>query len=161
MNKQAKKYEGMRKEGDEMSMLRWTDGPLSIFGDLERLQDEVFGRSGLGLPRGREYPPVNAWLSDDNLIIDAELPGVDAKQVQIALEDGTLKLSGSRAAEELKAGETYHRQERPHGKFARTFRLPFNAEGDKVSASYKNGILRITVPRAESDKPRKIAISAA
>lgn len=116
------------------------------------------GTEGFGYSR---YPLVNLWHSDDEVVVDAELPGVDPQKVEVTVTDNELTLSGERPAAETKPSEIYHRRERPYGKFSRTIVLPFSAESGKVGASYRNGILRIVVPRAEADKPRKIAIEAA
>lgn len=107
------------------------------------------------------YPPVNIWHSENELVIDAELPGVDPEKVDISLEDQQLTIRGTRPADEMKSGEAYLRRERQDGAFVRTVTLPYRGEPDRVKATYRNGILRITVPRAEADKPRKIAIQAA
>ena len=108
-----------------------------------------------------KYPPVNVWYSDDQIVVDAELPGVDPAQVAVTLQDDELTLSGTRPAAPAEEGQTFHRQERPYGRFARVLTLPFRGEPARVTATYRNGILRITVPRAETDKPRKIEVKAA
>ncbi len=107
------------------------------------------------------YPPVNIWHSDDEIVVDAELPGVDPQKIEVKLNDDELSLSGERVEAGMKPNETFHRRERPYGKFMRKLTLPYRGQPDKVTASYRNGILRIVVPRAEADKPRRIAIEAA
>jgi HSP20 family protein len=126
---------------------------------MERLHREINRLfSGIGRPIREEYPPVNAWISDKDVIITAELPGVDPGKVDISVVGDTLTISGSREAEHLKEGETYHRQERGSGRFSRTIQLPYRVEGSAVEARYEKGILTITMPRAEADRPRKIAV---
>jgi HSP20 family protein len=104
---------------------------------------------------------MNVWSSADGIAIDAEMPGVDPKDVDISVVGNELTLRGTVNAQEPRKGETYHRRERPVGQFARTLQLPFRADAAAVKAAYKNGVLRLTVPRREEEKPRKIAIEAA
>jgi HSP20 family protein len=127
--------------------------------ELQRMQGEmnrVF--SGIGQSLNREAPPLNAWVGESDAIVAAELPGVDPGNVDISVVGDTLTISGSRDAAPLKEGESYHRQERDYGRFSRTIQLPFHVEATKVEAKYARGILTITMPRAEADKPRKIAV---
>ena len=105
-------------------------------------------------------PPVNVWQADEAVVVDVELPGADPKTVDITLKDQVLTLRGQRSTEEFREGETVHRRERATGEFMRRLSLPYRGDLNKVTAVYSNGILRITVPRAEADKPRKIAIQA-
>ena len=114
--------------------------------------------SGMGQSLNPEVPPVNAWVGEADVIVAAELPGVDPGKVDISVVGDTLTISGSREAESAERGESYHRQERDFGRFSRTIQLPFHVEAGKVEAKYARGILRITLPRAEADKPRKIAV---
>lgn len=130
--------------------------PLREIQRLQREMNQIF--SGLDQPLGQEVPPVNAWVGEGDVIVTAELPGMDTGNTDISVVGDTLTISGSRKAEPLKEGESYHRQERSHGQFKRTLQLPFRVEADKVEAKYEKGILRLTLPRAEADKPRKISV---
>jgi HSP20 family protein len=78
--------------------------------------------------------------------------------VDVSVVGDTLTISGAREAAALKGGESYHRQERSHGRFTRSLQLPFHVEAGKVEAKYDKGILRVTLPRAEADKPKKVAV---
>ncbi|MHB8770687.1 MAG: Hsp20/alpha crystallin family protein [Syntrophales bacterium] len=132
---------------------------MDPLGELRRMQGElnrVF--SGTGRSLNQEAPAVNAWVGEADVIVAAELPGVDPVKVEISVVGDTLTISGTREAEGLKAGESYHRQERDFGRFSRTIQFPFHVEADKVEAKYSRGVLKITMPRAEADKPRKIAV---
>ncbi len=134
-------------------------GMMDSVREMQRMQGEmnrVF--SGIGQSLSQEVPPVNAWVGEADVIVAAELPGVDPGKVDISVVGDTLTISGSREAEALKEGESYHRQERDHGRFSRSFQLPFHVEAGKVEAKYDRGILQMTLPRAEADKPRKIAV---
>lgn len=109
-------------------------------------------------PARVEFPPVNIWAKEDDAVATMEIPGVEKGSLDISVEGNTLMLRGSRKPEELKEGETYHRRERWHNSFSKAVTLPFNVEADKVEARYSKGVLHVTLPRAESERPRKIAI---
>jgi HSP20 family protein len=133
---------------------------------MERMRREMEGlfNSFYGAPRPRvapSFPAMNAWTSKNGAVITAELPGVNPEDIDIAVVGETLTLSGERKPEALQEGEKFHRRERGYGKFTRTFQLPFPVEGDKVEAVFDKGILHISLPRAEADKPKKIAIKTA
>lgn len=111
-------------------------------------------------PRSTEYPPLNVWSNEDETIVQAELPGLAADDIDISVVQNTLTLRGSRNPEGLKEGESYHRRERWTGRFVRSLELPFEVENSKVEAEYKNGMLSIKLPRAEEHRPKKIAVKA-
>lgn len=133
-------------------------GRMDPLHEMQRLQGEmnrIF--SGLGQVNP-DVPPVNAWVGESDVIVTAEMPGMDPAAVDVSVVGDTLTISGSREAEALKEGESYHRQERNHGRFTRSLQLPFHVETGKVEAKYDRGILRITLPRAEADKPKKVLV---
>jgi len=106
------------------------------------------------------YPAMNVWTDEDGAIVTAELPGVVPDDIDISVVGDTLTLKGSRQPDELEEGATYHRRERRYGTFTRAFQLPFQVEPDQVEATFGNGVLQISLPRAEEDKPKKIAVKA-
>jgi HSP20 family protein len=129
--------------------------------DVQRLQREVnraFG-SAFGA-HGYEFPPLNVSAGDEEAVVTAELPGVRPEDLDITVTGDTLTIKGSRKLEEIKEGEAYHRHERPHGDFVRIIRMPFNIEADKVTAESRYGVLKLLLPRAEADRPRKIELKA-
>lgn len=135
-------------------------GRMDPLHEMQRLQGEmnrVFPGLGQLTP---EVPPVNAWVGESDVVVTAELPGMDPSKVDVSVVGDTLTISGAREAETLKGGESYHRQERSHGRFTRSLQLPFHVEAGKVEAKYERGILRITLPRAEADKPRKVSVTS-
>jgi HSP20 family protein len=132
--------------------------PWSVLDDLLALQND-FNRVLTG--RGMEYPPANAWQSEDALIVDLAVPGIDIQQVHIAVKGNELVVTGKRDSEPAVSDQAYLLRERPTGEFSRTMTLPFRADSEGVKAAYRNGILRITLPKSEEDKPRRIAIEAA
>ncbi len=127
--------------------------------EVDRLFSDSFTMSG-----GRTaptYPAINVWTNEDGAVVTAELPGVDADDIDISVVGDTLTLSGARASLALEEGDKYHRRERGYGKFNRSFQLPFLVEADNVEALFEKGILHLSLPRAEADKPRKISVKSA
>ena len=127
--------------------------------EMERLHQDVSRLlSREGTPYAAAFPAVNIWVSDQDVIVTAEVPGIDPASLDITVAENVLKLSGSRKPEELKPDEVSHRRERASGEFTRSFRLPYAVDSGKVEASCDKGVLTVRLPRAEADKPRKIAI---
>jgi HSP20 family protein len=91
-------------------------------------------------------------------VVTAELPGVDVKDLDINVVGETLTISGERKPEVVDKDAVYHRQERGFGKFTRMVELPFGVDANKIQAMLENGILKILLPRAEQDRPRKITV---
>ncbi len=114
--------------------------------------------AGIGQEAGQDFPAVNVWVGEHDAIVSAEIPGVDIEKIDISVMGDSLTISGAREPLTLSEGESYHRQERDYGRFTRTLQLPFNVETDKVDARYEKGVLSVTLPRAEADKPKKVAI---
>ncbi len=106
-------------------------------------------------------PAINVWTSDDGALVEAKLPGINPADIDISVEAESVTLAGKRESALLEDNEKYLRRERRHGKFNRTFQLPFIVNADEVEATYENGILHLVLPRSEADKPRKIAIKSA
>lgn len=136
----------------------------SSFREMERLRREMnqlFDRVDRGPTLGMAsgYPAMNVWANADGVIVTAEVPGCDLENLEISVHNNTLTLRGERTEEALDDEEvTYHRRERSCGQFQRAFQLPYEVEADAVEASYTNGVLHITLPRAEADKPKKIEV---
>lgn len=130
--------------------------------ELERLEGEV-GRLFGGTRRGlsTDGTPVNVWADPESVTVTAELPGVSPKDVEVSVVGRRLTIRGERAPAAPGEGVRYHRRERGGGRFGRAVTLPFPVEGDRVAATLKDGVLTVTLPRAEADKPRRIEIAAA
>ena len=105
-----------------------------------------------------EFPPVNVWANGESAVVTAELPGIDPRNVDISVIGKSVTLRASRQAEDVKDGESYHRRERWYGNFSRAIDLPYTIDPEKVEARFSKGVLHLTLPRAEAEKPRKIAI---
>ena len=134
--------------------------------EMERLQREMnrLFADSFSLAGGRtapQYPAINVWTNEDGAVITAELPGVNIEDIDISVVGDTLTLNGTRQPDKLEEGEKYHRRERNYGNFNRTFQLPFHVEADKVEAIFEKGVLHLSLPRAEVDKPKKITVKTA
>jgi HSP20 family protein len=95
---------------------------------------------------------------DDNLYIRAELPGIDSESIEISVEGATLTLRGERKSKEPSGNINYHRRERETGRFRRVISFPTRINAEKVEANFKNGVLKVVLPKAEEAKPRQITI---
>jgi HSP20 family protein len=103
-------------------------------------------------------PPVDIYETEDAIVLKAELPGIDPKDVEVRVEDNTLYLKGERNYEKDVNEQNYHRIERSYGSFARSFTLPNSISAEKVKAEYKDGLLTLTMPKREEAKPKTIKI---
>jgi HSP20 family protein len=108
--------------------------------------------------KNEEFPLVNLYASPDTVILKAELPGMNADDINIQILEDSISIQGERKILNAEKEAVYHRQERPCGKFSRAFKLPFAVENEKVEAKYENGILEITLPRSEKDKPKQVKV---
>ncbi|HEX5714600.1 MAG TPA: Hsp20/alpha crystallin family protein [Thermoanaerobaculia bacterium] len=124
-----------------------------------RLFDSFFNSDAQGEETRAWVPPVDIQENGDAYLFHAELPGMSKEDIHITLENSVLRLSGERKFEKDAKKENYHRVERTYGTFTRTFTLPTQVDPEKVQAAFENGILTITVPKAEQAKPRRITIS--
>jgi HSP20 family protein len=125
---------------------------------MDRLLNEVFGTLS-----GRELawaPACNTYEDEQGFSVEAAVPGFDQKDIEIAIEDGVLTVKGERKNEAPEPNRTYFVREIGKGAFSRSFRLPPNVDSNKVSASYKQGVLTIELPKREEAKPRRITIEA-
>ena len=115
---------------------------------------------GNGVSTSAWLPSVDVFEDKESLKIVAELPGLKPEDVKITLENSTLTLRGEKKQVAEEKTERVHRYERSYGSFERSFSLPNTVDADKVAASFENGVLTITLPKAEKAKPREIAVAA-
>ena len=138
------------------------------FRDLFTLQDQLFRTFGETY-RGREEesvaatwsPLVDVFEDAEGITLKAELPEVDAKDVEIQVEGNTLTLKGERKLENDEKRDGYHRIERTYGAFSRTFTLPNTVNVEHITAESKNGVLRVFLPRKAETRPRQIKVNVA
>lgn len=143
---------------------RWTPAPawLGERDPFRHLMETFFNDAG---GRGEElsnrawHPAVDIRENGDAYVVSAELPGLGKDDVAITIENNVLKLSGERRFEQEAKEEEYHRVERAYGSFTRAFSLPTRVDPERVEASFQDGILTITVPKAAEARPRKIEIA--
>ena len=134
---------------------------LVMWRGMRDLQNEMeFLLGGTRGPIRKQYPMINAWVSEDGLIVAAELPGVDPDEIDISVVGDTLTLSGTRNGEDLPDGAEYYRRERGDGEFTRSLNLPFMVDVDAVEASFVNGVLKLELPRLPEEKPKKITLKS-
>ncbi|MBY0551355.1 MAG: Hsp20/alpha crystallin family protein [Candidatus Obscuribacterales bacterium] len=142
-----------------MLLQKLTDNDLfSSLRDMQRLQNQLNRVLSVDTSSAVEFPQVNVWTSPAGAIVRAEIPGIAPDDVEISLVNDSLTIRGSRNPDDLMEGQSCHRQERGYGQFIRTLRLPFGVEADQVQARFANGVLQITLPRVEAEKPRKISV---
>ena len=110
---------------------------------------------------GAWAPPVDIFERQDQLVIRAEIPGVKMEDVDVRIENGVLTLQGERKQETEVKEENAYRMERIYGMFTRSFSLPTTVDAAKITATYKDGVLEVTVPKVETAKPKKVEIKAA
>lgn len=146
-----------------MNLVRWS--PLkemtAMQNRINRMFNEPFwpvGRLDEDTGMGMWSPAVDLYEKDDHFVIKAELPGVDKKDISIDLKDRVLTLSGERSFENEVQEENYYRKERSYGKFQRAFTLPADVDSDKIKAEFKDGLLKIEVPKPEQQKPKQVTI---
>jgi HSP20 family protein len=144
-----------------MTLTRWS--PVSGLAALEidRL-NRMFEAAWNGEPlaSGAWVPAVDiAETADKDIVVKAELPEMKRDDIKVTFENNTLTIEGERNIKRQESGETYHRVERGHGTFRRSFTLPTNVDASRVAADYKDGVLTVTLPRREDTRPRQIQIN--
>ena len=126
---------------------------------MNRMLDMAWNREfGEELKEGVWQPPVDIYEDEDSVVIKAEVPDVDQKDIEVRIENNTLTLKGERKHSSEIKKENYYRVERYFGQFQRSFSLPQSINQDKVQASCEKGILTITLPKREEVKPKQISV---
>ena len=146
-----------------MELIRWnpTKDMFSLRHQMNHLFDDVFRpvvRGDSRFPMRNWNPTVDIYDNDEHIVIKAELPGIDKKDIVIDVKDGLLVLKGERSFDNEVKEEKYYCRERTFGKFERVFRLPADVDPEKISANYKDGILKIDIPKPEEQQPKQIAV---
>lgn len=131
----------------------------SLRREMDRLWENFFVERPLGKIWEREWAPsLDMSETKDNFVVKAEVPGKDAKHIDISLTGDLLTIRGEKRQEKEEKEEDYHLVERTYGSFSRSVRLPAEVESNKIKASYKNGILAITLPKSEKAKAKEVKI---
>jgi HSP20 family protein len=124
-----------------------------------RVFDAVAGNDGVHELSAGVFPPMNVTQDDNNFYIRAEVPGVKAADLSVSALRNRVSITGKREIAKEYDKVSYHRQERTEGEFSRTITLPSEVAADKVEARYADGVLTLTLPKAEETKPRQIAVT--
>src|SRR6266403_428286 len=138
------------------------------FRDLRTLQEEVnrlfstnltrsFGEEGIG--RGAWSPSVDIFENKDQIVLEAELPGMNREDFDLSIENNIITLRGERRFEKKEDSDNYHRVERSYGAFTRSFTLPQSVSAEGATAEYQNGVLRVALPKREETKARRIEVT--
>lgn len=150
-----------------MIIRRFENWPFdNSFSELDRIWRDlgrvVEGRPGKGsrLLSAGVYPLLNVSQDHENFYVRAEIPGLQLDDLNISVTGRSVAISGERKIESEDPKSRYHRKERESGKFRRQFNLPSDLNAEKVQARYRNGILMIVLPKAESAKPKRVTISS-
>ena len=130
--------------------------------EMDRLWDDYFGPGRRALrPMEEDWmPAVDISETGDKITVKAEVPGLEAKDIEISMVGDTMTIKGEKKLEREEKEENYHMVERSYGSFTRAMKLPGTVDADKVEASYKNGVLTVVLPKKEEVKPKAIEIKA-
>jgi HSP20 family protein len=145
-----------------MTITRWSPMRelMGMHDHLNRYFDEAFGSRQGELDYGTWTPAVDLREEENHFVLHADMPGMKKEDIEVGVENNVLTIRGERKFESEINKETYHRIERAYGKFVRSFTLPSLVKTDAISASYKDGILEVVIPKAEESKPKRIAIKS-
>jgi HSP20 family protein len=158
----------MREKGKEvlaMAIIRWTPlrHVMSFRDEMDKMLSDLYGRMS---PSGEYYegewfPAMDIKENKDDVVACLELPGIDKDQIKVSVQNDMLIISGEKKQESVEDGENLHRVERTYGYFKRTVGLPAEVDAAKVKATYKDGILKVTLPKREEKKPKEITVQVA
>jgi HSP20 family protein len=142
------------------SLMPWS-GMTGLKQDMDRVFDRFFESRWEELPAlGDWMPKVDVSETKDSVVVKAEIPGMEAKDIQVSLQENVLTITGEKKQEKEEKDERYHRVERTYGSFTRSMRLPAGVEAGKVNAAFKNGVLTVTLPKNAAAKATPIPVKA-
>lgn len=145
-------------------LARWS--PLKELEEMEKRLSTIFGRSPVATSGEKKEaitvaewsPLVDITEDDKEYLIKAELPEMKKEEIKISVHEDVLSISGERKYEKEEKGKKYHRVERAYGSFVRSFTLPEDSDGSKINAEYKEGVLKLHLPKSEKAKPKAIEV---
>ncbi|MDK9698822.1 MAG: Hsp20/alpha crystallin family protein [bacterium] len=143
-----------------MTLVRWLPrrDMLSVQQEMNRLFNNFFGESPAEDVEALWSPRIDVVEDKENYRVRLDLPGIRKEEIKITLRENVLTVSGERTEEAKQDGDTYHVLERRFGKFSRSLTLPSNVDASKIAAKMTDGVLTVTLPKAEEAKPREITI---
>jgi len=146
-----------------MTLIKLQPKPINVFDDMDSMIHSLFNTDWNFPARNTQdwSPAVDVKETDKLFVISADIPGLTKKDVKVSVANGKLTVSGERAFQTDQESDNYHYRERRFGTFDRSFNLPENVDEEKISASFKNGILNVTIPKHENilPKEREIKVS--
>ena len=140
----------------------WRDQEINrLRRDMDRMFNRVWGEFGLSLRphRVRDLPAIDLSETENAMILKAELPGIDKKDISVDIKHRVLTVKGERNADHEVKEDKYYRRERVYGKFERSFTLPASVDPEQIKADYNDGVLKIEVPKPAEQKPRQISVN--
>jgi len=145
-----------------MAIIRWDPfrDLITLREKMNRLFEDAFAARGeeKDLMASTWTPSVDIYETENEVVLTAEVPGIEDKNIEIKIEDNTLSIKGERTLEKETKEENYHRIERAYGSFYRSFTIPHNVDQDKIQAEHESGVLKITMPKKPELKPQKVKI---
>jgi len=143
-----------------MALIRWDPfrDMITLRDKMNRLFEDAFKGEERDLVSSTWAPSVDIYESENELVLNAEIPGIDEDNIEVKIEDNNLTLRGERKLEEETKEENYHRIERSYGSFYRSFSLPHYIDQENIKAEHDNGVLRIHMPKKHELKPRNVKI---
>ena len=146
-----------------MELVRWNPGRelFDWHNQINRVFDDFFSPAlsgGENVSMWDWHPVVDIYDNDDTIVIKAELPGVDKKDIKVDVNGRILTLKGERSTDNEVKEDDYYRRERSFGKFERSFTLSADVDPDKIKADFKDGILKLNIPKPEAHKPKQISV---
>jgi HSP20 family protein len=145
-----------------MAIIRWDPfrDIVTLREKMNRLFEDAFTARGeeKEMISSTWTPSVDIYETENEIVLTAEVPGIDEKDIDIKIENNTLSLQGERKFEKETKEENYHRIERSYGSFFRSFTIPHNVDQDKIEAEHESGVLRILMPKKPETKPKKVKV---
>jgi len=138
-----------------------TWGPLSLFDEMDRLFGEAFSELVRPARTATYVAPVDLYETDEALVLEMWAPGLGAEDIEVSLEGNKLTIRGEVKPEADEKVRRYYLQEIPHGSFVRSFTLPVEVDADQVKAEFKNGVLRLVLPKVEAARAKRIPVEVA
>jgi len=134
--------------------------PWGELDQIHREMNRLFARPQLNGGRSNVYPAVNLWANETELVLTAEIPGLDPEKLDLTVNPTSISLKGTRELPEPAEGETFYRQERSAAAFERTLELPFEVEPQSADATYEKGVLTLKIARPAAQQPQKVTVKA-
>ena len=138
-----------------MKLINWTPKPVSLFDDMDNMINTVLNHSQYSPMISEDWvPAVDIKEDDTSFVLSADIPVLKKSDIDLIVENNILKISGSRDYNNADENSEYHYQERTHGSFQRTFKLPTSVDEENISATFRNGILTVVLPKTEEAQPK-------